>query len=152
LGSLFKIHKELFPVNRMSKVNTIMIIDDDPDDRTIFHEAIKEVNPSIRFMVAASAEKALQSLVNTDEYLFPDLIFLDVNMPRMNGIECLVELKKEKRLACIPVVIYSTAMSPEHERQARAAGASQFLSKPLLFNEICKSIAFAIRETEKLLQ
>jgi CheY-like chemotaxis protein len=136
----------------MSKVNTIMIIDDDPDDRAIFHEAIKEVDPAIRLLVASTAEKALQKLVNTDVSSFPDLIFLDVNMPRMNGIECLLELKKEKKLACIPVVIYSTAMSPEHERQARAAGASYFLSKPLLFNEICKSISFAIYETEKSLQ
>ena len=133
----------------MNKVNTIMIIDDDPDDRNIFHEAVNEVNPAIRFSVASSGEQAMQRLLNDDRFVFPDLIFLDLNMPRINGIECLRKIKKEKKLAHIPVIIYSTTMNPDDERLAKEAGALNFLPKPLLFSEICDSITAAINAMEK---
>lgn len=85
---------------------TCLLIDDDSDDQEIFVSAAAEVNSGTACQVISDAQDALSFLKQTTD--LPDLIFLDINMPKMNGFEFLVELKKEKRLQGIPVIFYST--------------------------------------------
>jgi len=87
----------------MSSVTTIMFVDDDPDDVKIFGEAVKEVDSEINFLSASSGTKALEILGTRKE--LPDFIFLDVNMPRMNGMQFLEAIKKDKKFSGIPVVM-----------------------------------------------
>lgn len=85
---------------------TILNVDDDEEDIEIFCDAVREIDSSIICLVAKSAEEALQ-ILNSDIEL-PSYIFLDINMPKVDGNACLKEIKKDKRLNRIPVIMYST--------------------------------------------
>ena len=115
-----------------------MFVDDDPDDIKIFGDAVKEVDPRINFLSASSGTKALEIL--GDLKVLPDYIFLDVNMPRMNGIQFLETVKNSRKYSHIPVIMYSTTKSAEHEKNAKQLGARYFFTKPVFFDDICSVI------------
>ncbi len=85
----------------------LMIVDDDKDDRFFFRSAIRKNNPTFECIEAENGVDALEQLRKAEQ--LPDFIFLDLNMPKMDGRECLKELKKDKTLKKIPVIIYSTS-------------------------------------------
>ncbi|MCW3086176.1 MAG: response regulator receiver protein [Bacteroidetes bacterium] len=124
----------------MSKLKIVLIVDDDEDDRSLFYDAVKEVDSTIACISANDGEEALELLKNKKTVL-PDFIFLDLNMPRVNGKQCLIEIKKMPGLNNIPVVIYSTTKRAEDVEEMKKLGASQFLTKPALFSEICHVIS-----------
>jgi CheY-like chemotaxis protein len=131
----------------MSRVMTIMFVDDDPDDVKIFGEAVKEVDPDINVLSFSSGMKALEILATRKT--LPDFIFLDVNMPRMNGMQFLEAVKNEKKLSAIPVVMYSTTKSTEHERHAKQLGAKYFFTKPIFFEDICNVIRVVLTDLKE---
>ncbi len=88
----------------MSKNRVFFIVDDDTDDQELFIEAVSEVDETIKCLSASDCEIALDLLKNRKMEL-PDMIFLDLNMPRLNGKQCLAELKKQAHLRDIPVII-----------------------------------------------
>jgi CheY-like chemotaxis protein len=112
--------------------NYVMLIDDDEDDREIFLTVIKENASSVVCNVAENGREALDKL--TQEFIKPDLIFLDLNMPRMNGREFLTEIKKFDSLRDIPVIILSTSADKETISETRKLGAQHFISKPDKFS------------------
>jgi CheY-like chemotaxis protein len=112
--------------------NYVMLIDDDEDDREIFLTVIKENASSMVCNVAENGRVALDKL--TQEFIKPDLIFLDLNMPRMNGREFLAEIKKFDDLRDIPVIILSTSADSETVSETRKLGAQHFISKPDKFS------------------
>ena len=89
---------------RMNNALTFLIVDDDADDCEFFCEAVSEINPHSRCLLANNGEDALMKL-RTEMTNLPDLIFLDLNMHRMDGRKCLIELKKDSKLKNIPVII-----------------------------------------------
>lgn len=93
------------------KKQFFMIIDDDEDDRFFFKEVITEMLDSAVCVEAYDGADALDQLGKAEE--LPNFIFLDVNMPRMDGSECLKELKRDAKLKSIPVIMYSTTFSQE---------------------------------------
>src|SRR3954470_20640516 len=99
----------------------IILADDDADDRELFREALNETHKTM-FKTAKDGLSLMQLLKDGKE--LPDAIFLDLNMPRMNGHECLKEIKKDKHLRKIPVLIYSTSKSPEYIQETYENGAS----------------------------
>ena len=117
----------------------IVIIDDDRDDQEIFQEALYEVNPSIKCIAASSCEDGLSLLEENIDQL-PDYIFLDLNMPRMNGKQCLKFLKDSERLRAIPVIIYTTSYLQKDKEETASLGAAHFLTKPVSINELKKEI------------
>ncbi len=112
-----------------------LLADDDEDDRMLFEEALAEVNPNIRCISATNGKEALAVLQNQLP-LLPDYIFLDLNMPKMNGLECLAELKKMDTLKNIPVVIYSTSSDSNSVEESKKLGALDFFVKPPNFNSL----------------
>ncbi len=120
----------------MSKV--IFLIDDDIDDQEFFMEAVKEVDPNIECHLASSCDDGLE-LLNKSSVL-PDYIFLDLNMPKVDGKKCLLELKKNARVKDIPVIIYSTSSLKKDIDETKAMGAVHFLTKPAAFRELCEAI------------
>jgi CheY-like chemotaxis protein len=106
---------------------TILHVDDDFEEREIFSEALFSIDPTIQFMGAYSGPNALLKL--QDEKL-PDLIFLDINMPLMNGFEFLESIKRSPRLASIPVILYSTSASEKDIRKGLTLGAKNYIVKP----------------------
>lgn len=127
----------------MMTKRTLFIVDDDTDDQDLFIEAVNEVDTSIQCMSASSCEEALDLLKNKKIRL-PDIIFLDLNMPRLNGKQCLAELKKQAHLRHIPVIIYSTSSERRDIEETTRLGAAHFLTKPNKFEELCKALSFVV--------
>jgi len=117
----------------------VLIVDDDEDDRDLFCDAVNMVDPSIKCIMARNGEEALDGLKNR-AFHRPDIIFLDLNMPRLNGMQCLTALKRDQLLAHIPIVIYTTSKLNEDKKAAMEAGASGFVTKPTSLTELCEMI------------
>lgn len=136
----------------MTKSKKLLIIDDDPEDCDFFCEAVAEIDGSYKCCKAHCAEDGLSQLRSNAAEL-PDYIFLDLNMPGMNGKECLEVIKKDRILSSIPVIIYSTSSSKTDRDETLSQGASYFLTKPSEFRNICAAISnimqqdFAVRAT-----
>lgn len=109
---------------------TILLVEDDQLDVLTFKRALHDLNVSPNLLTAASGEEAL-SLLTQQVKALPSLIFTDLNMPRMNGIELLRALKEHPRLRRIPVIVLTTS-DQEHERQACFdLSAAGYIVKPL---------------------
>ncbi|MDB5276329.1 MAG: rcp1 3 [Ferruginibacter sp.] len=109
----------------------ILMVDDDEDDQMLFREALKQVDNSVRCDTAINGADALQKLQSIPS---PDMIFLDLNMPIMNGFECLQALKKEQFYRDIPVIIFTTANDTATIEKSRKLGAAAFFHKPIDFD------------------
>lgn len=119
----------------MKKERVCFLIDDDFDDQEIFSLALEQVDPSFTFVAAASGSEALVMLADK-KLSVPDYIFLDLNMPRMNGKECLKEIKKFDHLRHIPVVIYSTSSMKNDIVETSVLGAADFIIKPFNMSDL----------------
>ena len=109
------------------KHKRILLIDDDEDDRLLFLDAIREIEQQLHCDVAENGLEALQFLHATAQ--FPHVIFLDINMPKMNGYELLKELKKESKFSETPIVIFTTSKI-EMDRKLGSQPGYYFFSKP----------------------
>lgn len=125
---------------------TILYADDDRDDRELLIEALEVVDPTITCHQVDNGQQAIDQL--RGEQRLPDYIFLDVNMPVMDGRTCLEILKRNERLSKIPVVIYSTTRDIEEIKSLYALGATDFLSKPNTFEALCLSLNETISRLE----
>ena len=119
----------------MTKSLSFLLVDDDTDDTSLFREVLEEVNPSIIFNWAEDGQEALQFLKNEDSEL-PDIIFLDLNMPRMGGKECLAEIKNDAKLHKIPVIMYTTSSQSRDIEETMQKGAICFITKPTNMKEL----------------
>jgi len=105
-----------------------LLIDDDTDDTFLFNEVLQQVDPTVVFLSAANGQEALDTLRSAA--MLPDVIFLDLNMPRMDGRQCLSALKRDHQLKHIPVIIYTTSSHPLDVEQTLQNGAACFITKP----------------------
>ncbi len=120
-----------------------LLVDDDLDDTGLFSEALHEIDPAIICYVEHNGKAALDKLHNKEFYT-PDIVFIDINMPGMNGWQFLKELKKEPAFQNIPVMMYSTSSYAGDADRAIDLGALCFFTKPSDYNvlkEILKAIA-----------
>lgn len=124
-------------------VKKFLIVDDDTDDREMFCEALQDVTPDSICYSAPNGRKAIMALDNR-EFEIPDLIFLDINMPVMNGWQCLSRLKEAEAYQSIPVIMYSTSSYPEDVEKAQRSGALCFFTKPSTFKELKQSLALVV--------
>jgi DNA-binding response OmpR family regulator len=107
---------------------TCFIIDDDMDDREMFEIAVQGLNKGVEVHSATDCSAALSRL-KADSSFVPDFIFLDLNMPGMNGKECLPEIKKLAWLSNVPIIIYTTSSTHKDRRDTLDLGATDFLTK-----------------------
>lgn len=115
------------------------VIDDDPDDLESFKLAIDAVNQDITCITANSGEEGLRLLDALESP--PQYIFLDLNMPSMNGWECLHEIKSRDRLRQVPIIILSTAQSLKTLQELRQLEIARYIVKPDNLNDLSKAIA-----------
>ena len=106
--------------------------------RELLTEALLHIDPSISCITANDGREALQML--QEIRVLPDSVFLDVNMPVMDGKECLIEIKKNPRLCEIPVIIYSTTTDLDEKATLHDLGAFEFLNKANSFSELRKNL------------
>jgi DNA-binding response OmpR family regulator len=112
----------------MQKEIICMLIDDDSDDHEFFELALQELDIPVTCITANNGAEGLHRL--SDESFVPDYIFLDLNMPLMNGKQCLAEIRKIDRLAVVPVIIYSTSHEHKDMVETRMLRADSYLVKP----------------------
>lgn len=116
------------------KYQNLLLVDDDEDDGEIFIAALKAVSGAVAYTVLTDATEALNQLSSKE--IIPDVIFLDLNMPVMNGQQFLFEVKKNQRLQNIPVVIFSTTSHFPTIQLIKESGAHDFITKPNNFDEL----------------
>jgi CheY-like chemotaxis protein len=116
----------------------ILQIDDDLDDCELFMEALEAVSTA-KYTAIYNPIEALRKLMQKE--IEPDVIFLDLNMPAMSGLEFLTEIKKTNILKEIPVIIFSTSQIDDIINEAKEYGAEDFISKPNNFSELKKIIS-----------
>lgn len=118
----------------------IMLADDDEDDRLFFKEAFEEVK--IDFSLTTFNDGAqLMAHLSQDGNTLPDIIFLDLNMPRKSGIECLKEIRNNEKLKNISVAIYSTSSSEQDIEDTFNSGANVYIRKPNDFSMLKKILS-----------
>lgn len=113
---------------------TILYADDDPDDITIFKEVLLDIDEQIVCITSPNGQDAFKVLENTSD--LPNIIFLDINMPVMNGKECLMRIRHDRRLMKLPVIMYSTAASDEEIKECYKLGATDYLVKANNFSKL----------------
>lgn len=116
----------------------ILLADDDTDDCLFFKEALDDMPIFTRLTAVHDGEQLMQLLNNAANQL-PDILFLDLNMPRKNGFECLAEIKQQENLKALPVIIFSTSYEQEVVNLLYNSGAQYFIRKPsefVLFKKI----------------
>ncbi len=118
----------------MKKEWIIFLVDDDPDDRDLFAEAMRETEYIVHFKNFASGTSLLKELENLAA--LPDMIFLDLYMPKMDGEACLRAVRKVRRFKSIPIIIYSTIFDLERIAHLFELGANRYLRKPSTFSAL----------------
>ena len=129
----------------MDKNLTIFLADDDPDDRALFIEALREVDSDIKCFTASDGQQALLFLQDPANEP-PDYIFMDLRMPRMSGKKCVIEIRADNRLKDIPVIVYTTSDDVEDAKSLANTGATHFITKPENPEEIYYLVSQVISE------
>lgn len=114
----------------------LFLVDDDIDDQEIFKSALAKVDEDLALLTATNGYDALQVLSSVTK--LPDYIFVDLNMPRMGGLQFLKEIKQSHTLKNIPVIIYTTSANPNDIAKTRELGAENFITKPSRFSDLCQ--------------
>lgn len=121
----------------------ILLADDDLDDCLFFKDALEGMPVYTKFTAVHDGEQLMQLLTHEKTRL-PDILFLDLNMPRKNGFECLTEIRQNKKLKGLPVVIFSTSFEQEVVNLLYDNGAHFFIRKPSEFALFKKIILYTI--------
>jgi len=112
---------------------TILCVDDDMDDLELLREAIEEIDSSVVCLSASTGQEAMNLLGNG--LVLPNLIFLDINMPLMNGVTCLAKIRENKKFDNIKVVFLSTSLYALNKEKMRSLTAD-FFTKPVRYSDL----------------
>jgi len=121
----------------------ILLADDDDDDRLFFKDAIAEVRVKTNVTMVNNGVELMEYLNKTDKHL-PDLIFLDLNMPRKSGMECLNEIRSNDKFKDVSIAIYSTSSMENDIEDTFVRGANVYIKKPNDFKELKNILAKVI--------
>jgi DNA-binding NarL/FixJ family response regulator len=124
----------------------LLLADDDIDDCYLFREAVAAISQSAQISTIHDGAH-LMSRLNQANCHLPDILFLDINMPRKNGFECLTEIKANDKLAKLPVIIYSTSLDPTMVTLFYEKGAKYYIQKPAEYNNLISIINTALTLT-----
>jgi CheY-like chemotaxis protein len=133
-------------MSNQSETFTILIADDDPDDRLLLDEAISELDGNFDVRFVEDGEELLAYLQRNGKYQIsglapkPKLILLDLNMPRKDGREALKEIKAHPLLRHIPVIILTTSKAEDDILHSYELGGNSYMCKPSSFEELTKLV------------
>lgn len=114
---------------------TVLLADDDMDDRMLFSDAITHLKLPVDLQLVKDGAELMDYLL-TSAVIMPEILFLDLNMPRKNGFECLEEIKNHPSLKNIFTIIYSTTESQKEIDIVFERQANLFIKKPNSFTEL----------------
>jgi CheY-like chemotaxis protein len=129
-----KMNQGTYPLN-------ILLADDDMDDRIFFEKALKEIPLATTLSTVHNGEQLMEYLAAHADAL-PDIIFLDLSMPRKTGFECLAEIKENEKLKALTVIMFTTSFTRGFDLEdnlkttLNRMGAYDYIRKPSDFNEL----------------
>ena len=121
----------------------LLLADDDTDDCFLFREALNEISANTILTIASDGAELMDLL--TSDAVLPAAVFLDLNMPRKNGFECLKEIKQNEKFKALPVIIYSTSFDKDVIKLLYNQGALCYIRKPADFPKITEVIEYALQ-------
>lgn len=124
-------------------IQNILLIDDDKDDCDVFEQALQLISNSLQLSCIHQSEAALTAITAFQ----PDLIFLDINLPRISGFDCLNEIQTNAKYSHIPIVMYSSSDNPKEVNMAYGLGATLYFRKPTNFSQLVQSLKDIITMT-----
>lgn len=132
----------------MAKEPLVFLIEDDADDQEFFIMAVENAFPATKCICADTGVDALE-ILKSDRSFVPDRIFVDINMPRMDGVECLMEIKKIRSLDTVPVYMYSTTDEPAIVKSCIGLGAAGFIKKEISISGLQRQLEEVMRHPKK---
>lgn len=112
----------------------ILLVEDSPDDIFLFKEVLKDVEINIKLSVVTDGRKALDFIYKKEKYAdapTPDIILLDLNLPKVDGREVLNIVKSDENIKMIPVIVLTTSQNLEDINQAYLKNANCYIAKPV---------------------
>jgi response regulator RpfG family c-di-GMP phosphodiesterase len=114
----------------------VIFTDDDEDDLEFFRQALGMLETPTNLNTFRDGDKMMKFLERKKDPLSPDIIFLDINMPKKDGLTCLLEMRSKPRFQKIPIIMFTTSLRPVDVQQSYIKGANLFIKKPSGFNEL----------------
>jgi CheY-like chemotaxis protein len=111
----------------------ILLADDDADDREFFRQAVANSGVEVEFTAVSDGLQLIELLSSIKNPILPDVIFLDLNMPGLNGKVCLREIRKQDKFSSMPVIILSTSTRPKDIDETYLGGANRYISKIVFY-------------------
>ena len=130
----------------------ILLVDDDQEDQFIFCDAMKLVNSNEPVHIENNGINALDYLSSLPHHLLPCVILADLNMPKMNGRELLIQVKASGQYKNIPVIIYTTSVNKMEKQACLHLGAHDYITKPLSYAqsiEVAEMVVKLCRELQE---
>ena len=127
----------------MKSIKTVLLVEDSPGDVRLTQEAFRDANPSVVLQVASDGVEAMAFLRRETTHVHaprPDLILLDLNLPKMDGREVLAQIKADDGLKTIPTVILTTSTAEADIKRSYDLQANCYLSKPVQFDEFASLV------------
>lgn len=122
----------------------IFLADDDDDDRDFFNIALESLNYNYELTTANNGEQVIDYFKKGEN--IPDLVFLDINMPKADGIECLVKIKELYPAKGPTVIMLSTSSSEKTIAMSRQYGASVYIEKPNQFSQLSQFLNYCLHD------
>ncbi len=120
----------------------IWLADDDKDDCELFEDVLKQILPHTALTIISNGEVLMNKLTPATT---PDILFLDINMPCKDGMDCLIEIRAQRHFSRLPIVIFSSAKSSKFIETSYGYGASLYYSKPTSFQELISGLSNLIK-------
>ena len=118
-------------------IKNIWLAEDDKDDCDIFTDVVQQLLPLANVTVFHNGEAVLNQLTAANK---PDMLFLDINMPIKDGIECLLEIRAIRDFSRLPIVIFSSSKAPQFIDKAYGYGANLYYTKPASFTQMIEGM------------
>jgi len=125
------------------KQMNVLLAEDDIDDKDFFKKALEIVPLFTNLKTVSDGEELMAYLLENTKHL-PHVLFLDINMPRKNGFECLTEIKENEKLKDLPIVMFSSSNSQDNINILLKTGANVYIRKPSDFMELVQVINHAL--------
>ena len=128
------------------KTKTILLVEDNPDDVQLTLRALKKNNIMNEIIVAQDGVEALEYLFGTGKFsgrdmsVMPQMILLDLKMPRMDGLEVLNRIRADERTKLLPVVVLTTSIEDKDRVESYKLGANSYVRKPVDFNQFAEAV------------
>ncbi|WP_123776109.1 response regulator [Brumimicrobium aurantiacum] len=123
---------------------TCVLIDDDKDDQLIFKTVLKQHFPQYSLQTYSSFEQAKPNILAQEAAI--DTLFIDLNMPKYNGIDCLNYLRNQEQYKDTPIIIYTTSNNPDDKKRSLQNGATSFLTKPSRIHSLVEELGKYLSE------